>query len=669
MYMAATPIWEAWSSGGPFIGENRANGRITVDPNWNLEFNETVHHRGRGTWWRDEPDTFSDFARESSWMIDSRNRAGARSFQQVRNGEWTYWGGGGESEPIPPPSGTMTRAEMAYYLKGVADTKASEGEATPLPPYDGTVDYPDLGSVSAAVREAIGQLSQAGIILGYPDGNYRPNGEVTHSQKIAYTSRLEDYLWGGTSAGGAAVEVPSVETISWDRSIDTDAAECTIVIDNIQMKTNTGYQADTTELGLPGYYTPTRGDNPDSIARWPNHSDNPWAGIIVPNAIVRTYEGYGGQDLTIRQAVAAGQLRQTGTWLIDRVNVGSDGKITIEARDMARLLIEQFILPPIVPESVYPLRYCRYITTETTELRSGNYFDYSDIIYDLLIWSGFYYDSFPRETLPDLGGGPPPEPSEAGFAQVHGVIETTGAYADDCLPDDLFDKRPIIDSITELRNIVGYLFWINEEGGAHFQSPNWFQPGNFDENLTHLDYIPEIDENVNATGYSATLSSENIRTKIIISSEAIPPVPPFGSSAKTYEAYKDAISRATFYTPTQGQEMWHGMHLPAMWVNGAFNNQEEQQIMAELIAMHIYYRGRQSSVTMIGNPCIQVNDQVRIYERTSSESHVHYVRGVSSSMNNSTGQYNMTLTTHWLGDGNDWVGDRFSGERVMARFY
>jgi hypothetical protein len=664
MDLSPTPIWTTWTAGGPFLGDTRANARVMVETDWQLVLKESSQHRGRGTFWRDDPETLTEFALSTSWVIDSRLRRGDRSFQRIRNGEWTYWGGDPASAPVADPPAGVTRAELAEYLADASDALfLSDPTLRELPAYDGIHDFPDISGVTLAQEEAIGRLAQANVMVGYPDGNFKPTVIPTAENISDAIARLQDYMTGTTSSesGRAAVELPNVATVAWDRSVDTDAAECTINISNTWMKGNTSDQFDLTELGFPGYFTPGRGDSPDAVARWPNHASHPWAGLLMPNAIVRTYEGFGGTDLTVRDALTAGYLRQTGTWMIDRITISTDGTISIQARDMARLLIEQFLRPPIVPEGVYPLRYMRYATMETAELRTGNYTDYAEIIYDLLLWSGFLYDVFPQEQLPDLGGGPPPEEGTPGWAQVHGVIETTGAYADEGLPDELFDNRPVIDAITEIRGIVGYLFWVDEAGGAHFQSPNWFMAGNFDEDLVHVEFVPEIDEKVQLTGYTTTLSSENLRTEIVIASEAIPPVPPYGSSAAAYAAYNDAEGRATYYTPPESEALAHGMVLPAFWSNGAFNDPDERLTMAQLIAMHIFYRSRQSSVSMVGNPCIQVNDQVRIYERVSSETYLHYVRGISSSMDNDTGVYTMQLTTHWLGDGDDWPGDDYTG--------
>src|SRR5690606_32042012 len=64
---------------------------------------------------------------------------------------------------------------------------------------------------------------------------------------------------------------------------------------------------------------------------------------------------------------------------------------------------------------------------------------------------------------------------------------------------------------------------------------------------------------------------------------------------------------------------------------------------------------RRGQVTCLANPAIQVNDQVRIYERTTSETYIHYVRGISTSHDLDTGDYTMTLTTNWLGTEDDWI--------------
>ena len=75
----------------------------------------------------------------------------------------------------------------------------------------------------------------------------------------------------------------------------------------------------------------------------------------MPNALIRTYQGFGGQDKPIRDAEADGNIVLNGVWLVDDVTIGADGTINLKLRDMAKLLIDQQLLPPLVPQELYPL--------------------------------------------------------------------------------------------------------------------------------------------------------------------------------------------------------------------------------------------------------------------------------------------------------------------------
>lgn len=259
--------------------------------------------------------------------------------------------------------------------------------------------------------------------------------------------------------------------------------------------------------------------------------------------------------------------------------------------------------------------------------RPGNYLDYADIIKDLALWSGFLlYD----EDLSDY------EP-----APVFGNIESTGAYAEERLPDDIFDKRPVIDAMTEIKEVVGYILFVDDEGGLRFESPNFWTQGNFMQGTgERVQYLPEIDERVNLTDYGVSFNDESLRSLIIISSE---------------DPDEAGLTTVTTKHVPQTAKNLRGLLKPAMWVNGWFQNKDEQQVMAELIAMHIWFAQRIGQVSCVANPCIQINDQVRIYERQTSEVYIHYVRGVATNHDLDSGEYTMTLTTHWLGTGERWA--------------
>lgn len=254
-----------------------------------------------------------------------------------------------------------------------------------------------------------------------------------------------------------------------------------------------------------------------------------------------------------------------------------------------------------------------------TTRRPGNYLDYSDIVKDLLLWSGWFLKE---------------EIAATGKPEVYGNIETTGIYSPDPLPADMFDKRHPIDPIKQLREIVGYLCWVDDEGAFRFETPNWWAAGNFYDDGTHTDFIPEIDERIQLTDYGARFTRSKDRSKIIITTD------------EPTAGFEDTV--ATEYTPSNS--LLRGQIIPAMIKVPTNVTKAEQEIMAELVALHMWFARRQGNVTIQpANPAIQINDQVRIFERVTSETYIHYVRGVSSQHDFETGVWTMTLTTNWLG--------------------
>jgi cell division ATPase FtsA len=123
---------------------------------------------------------------------------------------------------------------------------------------------------------------------------------------------------------------------------------------------------------------------------------------------------------------------------------------------------------------------------------------------------------------------------------------------------------------------------------------------------------------------------------------------------------------------TGGSALMKGMVRPFMWINqhfgGAATNGEagasaqqaanEVRILAELVALHIWFRQRVGNVTCVANPAIQLDDQVRIYERQTGETYIHYVRGINTTHDLDAGTYTMTLTTHWMGTAENWAVTR-----------
>lgn len=639
-------------------------------------------------------------------------------------------------------------------------------------------------------------------------GDNKPNARVTVQTGWSLQFDGEHRYYQNKSNTQQESTIPNIKSISINRSIDQDSATCRITMYNTRL--DLAPSSSDGVLGEPGYYSPYRGDSVDN--RW-SQSAGSWNDVLTPNALIRTYQGYGSA------------LTLTGVWLVDEVAVGTNGLLTLQCRDMAKLLIDQQLYLPLVPAERYPLKYCNYHqqevipreveTTETIEstgpgepvnvpltysdsttdnwygfnatlyghrgtdsidgstdtfalgvgngqpnapyvaeywqynvgatiselyvhpwggpyrmfisvavggvwqddsgagpiphdlssipgappseagvpyvmdvgvgdsgvwhklpktynasavritfvdlmytqwgpnhYRAGvrevmaravpeiskpqtvttteiveevvvthifNYEDYSDIVVELLGWSGFY-----------LGGG----------GGVYGNIETTGAYAPEtCLPESMFDKRPVMDAITDIKNIVGYLFYIDDEGAARFETPNWWGSGNSFSTGQRTGSIPVIDEKLQLTDYRVNHTDAPVRSEIIISSH-LPQANIPGTLTTTAVPSNVDILR--------------GMVKPAMWVNENFTVREEQEAMATLIAMHTWFRQRKGYITCVANPCIQIDDQVRIRDRQSGEAFVHYVRSIQSSQDLDTGDYSMTIETNWLGDGSDW---------------
>jgi hypothetical protein len=262
-------------------------------------------------------------------------------------------------------------------------------------------------------------------------------------------------------------------------------------------------------------------------------------------------------------------------------------------------------------------------------ITEGNYADYSDIIKDILFWCGWWlYD--PTISAVETSGSP----------AIFGNIESTGAFAQDNLREDFFDKKPAIDVIHTIKEIVGYLFYIDDQGGARFESPNIWSIGNFLDDGTPTALIPNIDEAIQMTDYTVGLSDKDAMSSITISSSD-----PDNKLSDTITTTIDSVS---------GQARLRGLVKNSLWTNEAFISPDEQSLLAQLVDLFSFMAERQGQLTCAANPTLCINDQVRIWERQTSDTYIHYIRGISTTMDLQSGEYFSTVTTHWLGDGTAW---------------
>lgn len=638
------------------------------------------------------------------------------------------------------------------------------------------------------------------------------------------------------------IELPNIRSVSSSRGVDADAGTCTLTLWNCELLPMGTAPDDPNYFEREGWFTPNYGAEAQAQTRW-NITTNDWQNILVPDRVIRTYKGY-GSDFSVPAELDT-FLYPSGVWIIDDVEFTHDGLITVQCRDMGRLLLEQISFPPVVPQTDYPLVWDPYhevdnpdiVTTSTvwswptyetdsnmpwvgrgikngndpyvdrvggvkghygthafdysgstywlsagaedatlateyiqggfspqsvqairvkawggpyklyisvwfdgawqgahiipdvhkkigdtkivtgSDIRyimttsiaknenktitlpatyanaervrvtfsglynsgsgkykyragcydlqvgsavtgsldggthtEGNYSDMSDIVKWILAWGGFYW--------PDISSGQayqtysdasrvtiaPPEPDSAfPSGRVWGDIENTGTSTLTKLSPELFDKKPLMDGISYIREQVNYLFMVDETGGAVWRSPNIWQLGNYlsgsdgGPNVGRVADTVEIDERTTLISYRARLSGRSLREVNFVAE----PSGQIGATSRGFNPNPSGMRRALLY------------------IDQGFTTAEECQIMADLISVRQSYTYRVGSLTMAANPSIQVDDQVRIWERTTGESYLHYVRSISSDLDIATGRWTYSLETHWLGTDpfTDWVVD------------
>lgn len=176
----------------------------------------------------------------------------------------------------------------------------------------------------------------------------------TEPDQRARSGFFRSFIFGDNSG---VREIPNIQTCEWDRSVTQDAASCTLTLLNTQIVPIGQAGDDASGYDRAGALTFNRGNETISQNRWGYDADTGWNGVFVPDMVVRTFEGYGA-DYTV-PAYQDPHLVQTGTWMIDKVTYAADGTITLEMRDLARLLLDQIVFPPAVPVAEYPLHWSK----------------------------------------------------------------------------------------------------------------------------------------------------------------------------------------------------------------------------------------------------------------------------------------------------------------------
>lgn len=279
-------------------------------------------------------------------------------------------------------------------------------------------------------------------------------------------------------------------------------------------------------------------------------------------------------------------------------------------------------------------------TTDGGTHVEGNYSDYTDIVKWLCAWAGFFwptaatgqaYQKYADGSTVTMGSA---VDSVLGTGAVWGDLEQTGTNGPATLGYEVFDKKPVMDGINYIRDIVSYLFMVDETGGVIWRSPNIWQAGNY---LSDNDGGPSpgrtgsfvtIDESETLLGLQIKISSRNVREKIFVANTT-------GHVGAVVDGYNPQPS---------------GMERVSGWTDQHFETNAECVVMADLIAARQRMTYRVGSLVIPGYPAIQQDDQVKIMERTTSETFIHYVRSINCDWDLKSGQYHYNLETHWLGE-------------------
>lgn len=730
-------------------------------------------------------------------------------------------------------------------------------------------------------------------------GEYRPHARATiqriNLQRFPYDTakatganwdhqrrRKGHYTSVAFGEDAPLIELRGIQKVSWGRSVDQDVATCTMTLLNTVIQAIGAPDAEPITFDSPGALTYNRGviftaqgPKDDAAAATENpwgYTGSGWKNLIVPDRMVRTYEGY-GVDYDVWPA-ADPNLKISGTWLIDKVVYRADGEVTLEMRDMGRMLLTHICFPPAVPFAEYPLAWTKrevvqvpgrdalggsfkdlkgmatasssnteyvgeglvdppypyyvsekghvnghhpshaldsestdkekywmstgqtsrnsfvwweldfhneqsvaalkidpvagpyriYISIKTddgwlgrkkipyqvttedidngskipfvesvwadrfdlfdvilkrkyrnvkkirltfTQLNDnqvgdypwramlkdlkvytgkyddlhfgqgevtktvGNYGDYTHIVKWMCAWGGFYW---PDQSLDrDFWMVSDTEKQYVHYdtfdprltdGRVWGTFQPTGTAAVAEMTVDLFDKKPFMDVINYVRDVVGFIFMIDEWGGVIWRLPSLYpnivelpggekraKPGNYispdpvdhDTRVRRTRSIDEyitIDETETLLDYQTTLSSENIRERIFIANVT-------GKIGTVVRGYNPTME---------------GFRRTAGWTDQHFKTKRETIVMADMIAAAQMFDYRRTEVTTPGNPAIQIDDQIRIFERVTNETYFHYVLGIQSDLDMTTGEWTYQISTHWLGDerSDAWVVDPFT---------
>lgn len=283
--------------------------------------------------------------------------------------------------------------------------------------------------------------------------------------------------------------------------------------------------------------------------------------------------------------------------------------------------------------------------TESSEVEEtvpvpGNIDDYTDIIKLFCAWSGFYWPDGDDDPILKEWGAP--------GGRVWGDFFYSGAQPvePNCIPASYWDNKSVMDGINQIKEILGFVFYIDPGGGVIFRPPNIWRTGNHLWGVGYVgeDTVRDIDETKVLLDYGVTIDDKDLRSKIVVVSAQDPTL--HGAYTPGHASTEGVPSAAIDDLALLG-----GQERVMLVPNYPFISQAEVDKFGFLVSLWIHWAYRASKFRIPGIAALEPDDQVRIYERITAETFIHYVEGYSSVMNVDQGTWYMDVDTHWLGNG------------------
>jgi len=284
----------------------------------------------------------------------------------------------------------------------------------------------------------------------------------------------------------------------------------------------------------------------------------------------------------------------------------------------------------------------------------GNIDDYTDIVKVLAGWAGFWwpYGTPNDPVLEEFGGY---------GGRIWGDFFDSGASPVEppCIDPSFWDNKSVMDGINQIREILGFVFYIDSGGAIVWRPPNIWKNGNFvtGEGYVGEDSVRLVSEEKVLMDYGVNINDKALRSEIVVVS---------ADDSSVYGAYEPGFAvgeTAASATDTSDLALLGGQQRVMVVPNYPFGTADSPNALAEvekfayLTSLWIHWSYRTSRFKIPGNPAFEPDDQIRIFERTTSEAYSHYILGTRSSMDIAGGTWTMDVDTHWLGNGpsDQWV--------------